>query len=82
MLVACALQGLEVMLGLLSSFSIVLGLDPRPSSPLYIVIGYDVLGLLVAGVLGALLGIVLLWQGGGFVPSREEQGAGKERSWV
>lgn len=76
-LVACALLGLEVVPNLLFSFSVLLGFGPDPSSPLYGIIGSTIPGSLAGVALGALLGVVLLRQGGVSVPSREERGASR-----
>ncbi len=67
-MVACSLLGLEVVPNLLFTFSIWLGFGLYPSSPLYSILGHSIFGLVVGGALGALLGVVLLGQGGVSVP--------------
>ena len=74
-LVACVLVGWEVASNLSFSLAILLGLELSPYASLYETLGYQLLVSIPGLVLGGVLGVVLLSQGGVSVPSRGERGA-------
>lgn len=76
-LVACVLLGWEVVSSLLFSLAILLGLELSPYASLISTLGYEILLAIPGLVLGGVLSVVLLRQGGVSIPSRGERGATK-----